>query len=110
MVVPKEERRDSARVPFRFQIREAALGGSFVEREGNLALGGIDYHGRHPPVGAHVEVRFLIPGHFEEVMALGEVLRVSKAGEKFGAHLRFTAIPVESELAVARYLQSTGQP
>jgi hypothetical protein len=103
-----DERRDSQRVPFRFQVREAAVGGSFVEREGNLALGGIDYAGRHPPVGAVVEVRFLIPGHFEEIMALGEVLRVSLEGERFGAHIRFTAIPVESELAVARYLQGAG--
>ena len=110
MAQPYDERRDSLRVPFRFQIREAATGGSFVEHDGNLALGGIDYAGRHPPVGASVEVRFLIPGHFEEIMALGEVLRVSNEGDRFGAHLRFTEIPVESELAVARYLQAAGQP
>jgi hypothetical protein len=105
-----DERRDSLRIPFRFQVREAAVGGSFVEHEGNLALGGIDYAGRHPPVGAVVEVRFLIPGHFEEIMALAEVLRVSSEGEQFGAHMKFTEIPVESELAVARYLQAAGTP
>jgi hypothetical protein len=107
MAKPDDDRRDSHRVPFRFQVREAAVGGSFVEREGNLALGGIYYAGLHPPVGAVVEVRFLIPGHTEEIMALGEVLRVSKKGEKFGAHMRFTDIPVEWELAVARYLQAS---
>jgi hypothetical protein len=105
---PHDERRNSLRVPFRFQVREAEVGGSFVERDGHLALGGIDYGGRHPPVGALVEVRFLIPGHFQEIMALGEVLRVSQEGESFGAHLQFTEIAVESELAVARFLEAAG--
>ena len=105
MAQQHDERRDSQRVPFRFQIREAATRGSFVEREGNLALGGIYYAGLHPPVGALVEVRFLVPGHTGEIMALGEVLKVSQERDRFGAHLRFTSIAVESELAVARYLQ-----
>jgi hypothetical protein len=106
MAQQHDERRDSMRVPFRFQIREAGTRGSFEEREGNLALGGIYYAGLHPPLGALVEVRFLVPGHPEEIMALGEVLRVSREGDRFGAHLRFTDIAVESELAVARYLQA----
>jgi hypothetical protein len=105
MAQPFDERRESQRVPCRFQVREKAVGGSFVEHEGNLALGGIYYAELHPPVGVVVEVRFLLPGQPDEVMALGEVIRVSAEGEKFGAHLRFTEIPVESELAVARYLQ-----
>jgi hypothetical protein len=100
-----DERRDSRRVPFRFQIREAALGGSFEEREGNLSIGGVYYAGLHPPVGSLVEVRFLVPGSTEEIQALGEVIRVSREGEAFGTHVRFTEIPVESELALARYFQ-----
>jgi hypothetical protein len=107
MAQPFDERRESRRVPCRFQVREAATGGSFVELEGNLALGGIYYAELHPPVGVVVEVRFLLPGQPDEVMALGEVIRVSQEGEKFGAHLRFTEIPLESELAVARYLQGS---
>ena len=110
MAQQHDERRDSQRVPFRFQIREADARGSFEEREGNLALGGIYYAGLHPPLGAMVEVRFLIPGHTEEIMALGEVVRVSQERDRFGAHLRFTDIPVESELAVARYLQLAAGP
>jgi hypothetical protein len=106
MAQPFDERRESQRVPCRFQIREASVGGSFVEHEGNLALGGMYYAGRHPPVGAVVEVRFLLPGQSDEIMARGEVLRVSRDGEKYGAHLRFTDIPLELELALARYLQA----
>jgi hypothetical protein len=102
-----DERRDSQRVPCRFQVRVVAEGGSFVEQEGNVALGGIYYAGLHPPVGAQVEVRFLVPGRDAEIMALGEVLRVSREGDRFGAHIRFTSIPVESELALARFLQGS---
>jgi hypothetical protein len=100
-----DDRRDSARIPCRFLVREIAEGGSFVEREGNVGLGGVYYAGLHPPLGAQVEVRLLLPGRDAEIMALGEVLRVSRDKEKFGAHIRFTSIPVESELALARFLQ-----
>jgi hypothetical protein len=106
MAQPFDERRESLRVPCRFQIRDAEVGGSFVEHEGNLALGGMYYSGSHPPVGTVVEIRFLLPGQPEEIMALGEVLRISRDEEKFGAHLRFTGIPLELELALARYLQA----
>jgi len=100
-----EERRDSARIPFTFQVRDAALGGSFETYEGNIAIGGVYYAGLHPPAGAKVEVRFLLPGESGEVMAMGEVIRVSREGERFGAHIRFTEIPLESELALARFFQ-----
>jgi hypothetical protein len=33
------------------------------------------------------------------------VLRVSRDGPRFGAHIRFAEIPIEAELAVARFLQ-----
>jgi hypothetical protein len=36
---------------------------------------------------------------------VGEVLRVSRAGARFGAHVRFLEIPLEAELAIARYLE-----
>jgi hypothetical protein len=105
MSEPFDERRESQRVPCRFQVRETALGGSFVEHDGNLALGGVYYAELHPPVGAVVEVRFILPGQSEEVMARGEVIRVSREGDLFGTHLRFTDIPLGSELALARFLQ-----
>jgi hypothetical protein len=101
-----DDRRDSQRVPFKFLVREPALGGSFEEKEGNLAIGGVYFAGGHPPVGARVEVRFIVPGHDVEIEARGEVVRVSRDGEKFGAHIRFTEIPVQSELALARFFQA----
>jgi len=99
------DRRDSARVPIRLLVREAALGGSFEEREGRLSLWGVDFEALHPPVGSRFEVRFLLPGGKEEIRAHAELLRVSREGERFGAHLRFLDLPLEAELAIARHLQ-----
>ena len=105
MTVTYDDRRDSQRVPFTFQVREKALGGSFEEREGNLSIGGVYFTGHHPPTGAVVELRFLVPGHGHEVSAVGEVIRVSREDERFGAHIRFTEIPLDCELAIARFFQ-----
>jgi hypothetical protein len=99
------DRRDSARVPIQLLVREAALGGSFEAREGNLALGGVDFEGLHPPAGTRFELRFLLPGVREEIRAAAEVLRITREGERFKAHLRFVEIPLDAELAIARFLQ-----
>jgi hypothetical protein len=101
---PGEDRRDSDRVPIRLLVRDAALGGSFEERPGNLGLGGVYYTERHPPVGNRVELRFLLPGTRDEVRASGEILRVSREGGTFGAHVRFAEMPLDLELAIARFL------
>ena len=100
-----EDRRDSQRVPIRLLVRDATLGGSFEEREGNLALGGVYFTEGHPPQGNQVEVRFIIPGTRDEVRATGEILRVSREGESFGTHVKFRDLPLETELAIARFLQ-----
>jgi hypothetical protein len=99
------DRRDSERVPIQLLVRDAALGGSFEPYEGNLALGGVYFDAFHPPAGTRLEVRFLVPGAREEVRATGEVLRVSREGQRFGAHVKFVDIPLEAELAIARFLQ-----
>ncbi len=105
---PESDRRESRRVPIRLMVRDAALGGSFDERAGNLSLGGIYFTEGHPPYGTRVEIRFLLPGR-EEVRAVGEILRVSREGETFGAHVRFEDLPLETELAIARFLEGEGE-
>ncbi len=100
-----DERRESDRVPIELLVRDATLGGSFEPYTGNLALGGVWFDAFHPPVGSRVEIRFLVPGGREEIRALGEVLRISREGPRFGAHVKFVEIPLEAELAIARYLQ-----
>jgi len=100
-----DDRRESRRVPIELLVRDAAVGGSFEPYQGNLGLGGVFFEAFHPPVGSRLELRFLVPGGREEVRAVGEVLRVSLEGGRFGAHVRFVEIPLDAELAIARFLQ-----
>jgi hypothetical protein len=100
-----DDRRESQRVPIHLLVRDAAIGGLFEPYDGNLALGGVWFDSFHPPVGSRVEVRFLVPGARDEVRAVGEVLRVSREGPRFGAHVKFVEIPLDAELAIARFLQ-----
>jgi hypothetical protein len=99
------DRRDSERIPVALLVRDGALGGSYDERPGNVSLGGAFFDALHPPVGSRLDVRFMLPGVREEIRAVGEVLRVTQDGPRFGAHLRFVEIPLEAELAIARFLQ-----
>jgi len=99
------DRRDSARVPLPLLVREEALGGSFEAHDGNLSLGGAYFEALHPPAGDRFQVRFLLPGLRDEIHAQAELLRVNREGERFGAHLRFVDLPLETELAIARFLQ-----
>ncbi|HTT70309.1 MAG TPA: PilZ domain-containing protein [Anaeromyxobacteraceae bacterium] len=101
----RSDRRDSRRVRIRLMVRDAALGGSFDEREGNLSLGGVYFAEGHPPFGTRVEVRFLLPGQKREVRAVGDILRVSREPGGFGAHVRFEDLPLEDELAIAWFLE-----
>jgi len=102
---PGGDRRESPRLPVRLMVREVALGGSFDERPGNLALSGAYFTQGHPPEGGRVELRFLLPGRRAEVRVAGEVLGVDQDGEAFGVHVRFVDLPLEDELAIARLLQ-----
>jgi hypothetical protein len=101
----EDDRRESQRVPIELLVRDAGLGGSFEPYHGNLALGGVWFDAFHPPIGSRLELRFIVPGGREEVRAVGEVLRISREGPRFGAHVKFVEIPLEAELAIARYLQ-----
>ena len=62
-----DERRDSPRVPMTFLVRDVAEGGSYLERDGDLSLGGIYWKGKSPPFGTQVEVRFRLPGVSKEI-------------------------------------------
>jgi len=101
----ESDRRDSLRVPVRLLVRDVGLGGSFEPFDGNLGIGGVYFEALHPPVGSRLELRFLVPGARGEIRVAGEVLRVSREGPRFGAHVRFVEIPLEAELAIARFLQ-----
>ena len=101
-----DDRRDSPRVPMKFLLHDVAdASGEWVEREGDLSLGGIYWRGKTPPHGVDVDVRFRIPGVAKELRARGEIIRVKdQGGVAIDFHVRFVEIDVQSELAMARFL------
>lgn len=101
-----DERRDSPRVPMSFLLRDVAEGGSYVEREGDLSIGGIHWRGKYPPHGTDVEVRFRLMGVPKEIRAKGEIIRVMDRGNNIDFHVRFTDLDVTSELAIARHVEA----
>ena len=100
-MVRREERRESPRVPMRFFVRRAGSSARFEPQEGNVSLGGVAWRGGPLQVGAQVEVRLQLPGSEGELQLRGEVLRVTEGPR---SHARFVEMPVEAELAIARYL------
>ena len=80
--------------PIHLLVRDAALGGSFEPYRGNLALGGVVLR-RAPPArrAARSRCASSCPGAHEEIQAVGEVLRVSRDGPRFGTHLKFVEHP-----------------
>ena len=100
-----EDRRDSPRVPMTFLLRDLGdTRGDWVEREGDLSLGGIAWRGKTPALGQRVEVRFRLPRVSRELRAEGEILRVVRRTGGIHFHVRFTELDIQSELAIARYL------
>jgi hypothetical protein len=99
-----EERRDSPRVPMRFLVRLAGSGAEFEAREGDLSLGGCAWKGGGMAPGTQVELRFLLPSLPDELLVRGEVLKLTDGPQGAATHARFVELPVETELAIARYL------
>jgi hypothetical protein len=88
-----------------FLIRDAGRpAANWLEGEGNLSTGGIQWSGKRTPNGRLVDVRFRLPGVPREVHAKGEIIRVSGDNGTSRFHVRFTDLDVQSELAIARYL------
>ncbi len=104
-----DERRDSPRVPMTFLVRDVAEGGSYLEREGDLSLGGIYWKGKYPPFGTLVEVRFRLPGVPKEIRARAEIIRVMEQGHDLDFHVRFIELEVADELAMARHIEQSAR-
>jgi hypothetical protein len=101
-----DDRRDSPRVGMNFLIRDLGeKDAEWQEREGDLSLGGIYWKGKTPSHGTEVEVRFRLTGVPRELRAKGEIIRVlEQGGSSIDFHVRFTELDVESELAIAKFL------
>ncbi len=101
----EDDRRDSPRVPMTFLVRDSNHDeGEWEEREGDLGLGGISWVGKTAPLGQGVDVRFRLPGVPKELRAQGEIIRVKADDSRLHFQLRFAELDLESELAIAKYL------
>jgi len=100
------ERRESPRVPIRLAAR---LPGEahFEPFEGDLSLGGARVDLSHPPFGNEMEIAIPLPDEPLPLRLLADVLRVTGGGMNWRAHLRFRELPLQVEMAIARYLDRT---
>ena len=100
-----DERRDSPRLPMTFRLLDLSdKNGTWMERDGDLSLGGIHWHGSDTPHGVAIDVRFRLPNEPYELHAHSEILRIMGRGATTHVHARFTDLDLRSELAIARYL------
>lgn len=97
------DRRDSPRVPMKLRVRPLS-GGDFVEYDGDLSVGGALFHSPSAVEGDRFELKFQLPGSAQELTCQAEVLRVRDAGDTRRVHLKFAELPIEQELAIAKYI------
>jgi hypothetical protein len=97
-----EDRRDSPRVPMQLQVQRVGEEG-FLDRAGDLSLGGVGWVGEGYVPGQAVVVRFTLadPG---EVEVKGEVLPPKLGFEGPVVRVRFQDLTDDVERAIARYL------
>jgi PilZ domain-containing protein len=100
-----EERRMSPRAPLRLWVVDPGESGVPSVYEGEVGLGGASWWTRYPPLAAQVDIHFRLPEGFE-LKARAKVLRVLDDGDDHRVQVKFTDLPVKTELALARYLES----
>lgn len=105
LITQEDDRRDSPRIPMSFLVRDVGQeDGVWEEREGDLGLGGISWTGKTPALGTEVDCRFRLPGVSQELRARGEILRVRNDAQGPHFQLRFTDLDLDTERAIARFL------
>jgi uncharacterized protein (TIGR02266 family) len=96
------DRRESPRLPIKVWVKNT--GGTFEEVEGDISVGGMHFLNKLPIKGKRIDLRFKLPGREAEVRVSGEVVQVSAKGDKHGAHVKFTDLDIDTELAIARFI------
>lgn len=99
------DRRESPRLPIPVQVR--VPNGKFIEVQGDISVGGVLFVDTRPLKGRRVDLRFRLPGRDAEVRVRGEVVETSEKGEGlYGAHVRFEEIDLETQRAIARFIDT----
>src|SRR4051812_15770025 len=100
------QRRESPRVPIRLGARLPGQA-HFESHEGDVSLGGARVDLQYPPFGNEMEIALPLPEEPLPLRLLADVLRVTGGGLNWSAHLRFRELPLQVEMAIARYLDRT---
>lgn len=98
------DRRDSPRVAATLELDDGA--GRTAAR-GELGLGGASFTTAHPPAGAQVLLRCSLGGTTLEAKA--RVVGREVHGHETTVHLAFGELPVDVELALARWLDAAAK-
>jgi hypothetical protein len=99
----RDDRRESPRLPIKVWVKNSTSS-RFEALEGDISVGGLHFTGTSPIVGKQVDLRFKLPGREQEVLVHGEVVEVSEHNGLHGAHIRFGDMDVDTELAIARFI------
>lgn len=97
------DRRESPRLPIKVWVKNTASN-KFEQVDGDLSVGGMHFVDKLPIEGKKIDLRFKIPGRDEEVRVSGEVIQVSKKQTGYGAHVRFGDMDLDTQLAIARFI------
>ena len=80
-------------------------GGPFIERRGNISIGGFCFEGeKNYTPGSVLDLLFRLPGSSEWIHARGEVLGQTESHGFLGIRGRFVEIDFEDERRLARWL------
>lgn len=97
------DRRESPRLPIKVWVKNTASN-KFEQVDGDLSVGGMHFVDKLPIEGKKIDLRFKIPGRDEEVHVAGEVIKISKKQTGYGAHVRFGEMDIDTQLAIARFI------
>jgi hypothetical protein len=100
-----DERRTSPRAALRLWVVDPGESGVPAVYEGEVGLGGASWWTRYPPIAAEVDIHFRMP-EGNEIRARAKVVRTVEDGADHRVQVKFTDLPVKTELALARYLES----
>ncbi|MFN7133355.1 MAG: PilZ domain-containing protein [Myxococcales bacterium] len=95
------DRRDSPRVPITINVKQ---GGSWLEADGDLSVGGAYFVVGETPEAGGVELKFKLPGVRKEIRTGADIIRVASNGGRFGVHVKFHEMETQDELAVAKFI------
>jgi hypothetical protein len=98
------ERRESPRLPIKVMVKNTQSQ-QFVSMEGDISVGGMSFTDTLPFEGKTIAMKFRLPGRDTDVQVQGAVVQVrQQTGGKYSVHVRFDGLDIETELAIARFI------